>query len=88
MNMKAVIAYPLAVFLAMISVTAYINSESIDAWFEENAIIIEKEEEGELLPIQKNERWLAVLIDFNDDIVDSLIKKGSAQILSLGGKIL
>ncbi|MDP6869775.1 MAG: hypothetical protein QGI21_03260 [Candidatus Poseidoniaceae archaeon] len=64
--MKAFVAYPIALMLAMISITAFINSESIDDWFREHAIIIEEDGGGDLLPIQEKERWLVVLIDFSD----------------------
>ena len=38
--MRPVIAWPIAVVLAILSVTAYLNGEAVNKWVEDNSIIV------------------------------------------------
>ena len=64
--MRPVIAWPIAVVLAMLSVTAYLNGEAVNKWVEDNSISVPNVDEGPLVGITNNENWFVVLIDFPD----------------------
>ena len=64
--MRPVIAWPIAVVLALLSVTAYLNGEAVNKWVEDNSISVPNVDAGPLVGITNNEHWFVVLIDFPD----------------------
>ena len=45
---------------------AFANGEALNEWVQENAIVINSEDEASLVGITENEKWFVVLIDFPD----------------------
>ncbi len=64
--MRPVIGWPIAIVLSLLTVSAYLNGEALNDWVQEHAITIDNSEEGPLVGVSENERWLVVLIDFPD----------------------
>jgi len=56
---------PVIVILLLASSWSFSNNETLEQWMAENTITIE-EEEINLLPLQENERWLVLLVDFDE----------------------
>lgn len=64
--MRPVIAWPIAIALSLLSVSAFINGEALNEWVKEHAITIGEQEQATLVGVQDEESWLVVLIDFPD----------------------
>ncbi len=56
---------PVIVILLLASSWSFSNNETLEQWMAENTITIEQEEIN-LLPLQENERWLVLLVDFDE----------------------
>ena len=52
--MRPVIAWPVAVVLAILSVTAYLNGEAVNKWVEDNSISVANVDAGPLVGITNN----------------------------------
>ena len=64
--MRPVIAWPVALLLSSLAVTAFINGDAVNEWVQENSISIATDEDPIMIGIQDKENWLVVLIDFPD----------------------
>tara|TARA_Y100000766_G_scaffold283863_1_gene300691 strand:+ start:18218 stop:20323 length:2106 start_codon:yes stop_codon:yes gene_type:complete len=56
---------PILVALLLASSWSFTNNDTIELWMTENTISI-TEEEVPLVPLQENERWLVLLVDFEE----------------------
>ena len=66
MSMKSKwLGFPLIGLLISASIYTYINNDIVEDWLQENKVIISNEE-IETLPIQSNERWIVLIVDFED----------------------
>ena len=64
--MRPVIAWPVALLLSSLAVTAFFNGDAVNEWVQENSITIATDEDPIMIGIQDKENWLVVLIDFPD----------------------
>ena len=64
--MRPVIAWPIAIILSLLSVSAFMNGEALNDWVKEHAITIGEQDQATLVGVQDDETWLVVLIDFPD----------------------
>jgi M6 family metalloprotease-like protein len=65
--MRPAVGWPIAIVLSLLTVGAYVNGEAVNEWVKDHAITIDSPEEGPLVGVNQNERWLVVLIDFPDE---------------------
>ena len=56
---------PVIIILLLASSWSFSNNETLEQWMAENTYVIE-DEEVDLLPLQNNERWLVLLVDFDE----------------------
>ena len=56
---------PVIIILLLASSWSFSNNETLEQWMAENTYDIE-DEEMNLLPLQENERWLVLLVDFDE----------------------
>jgi len=71
---------PVIVILLLASSWSISNNETLEQWMSENTITIEKEEIN-LLPLQENERWLVLLVDFDEQPATEAWGTNQAQTL-------
>ena len=64
--MRPVIAWPIAIILSLLSVSAFMNGEALNDWVKEHAITIGEQDQATLVGVQDEETWLVVLVDFPD----------------------
>lgn len=56
---------PVIIILLLASSWSFSNNETLEQWMAENTYVSE-DEELSLLPLQENERWLVLLVDFDE----------------------
>ena len=61
---------PLIILLLSASVISYFNQDQIEDWLQTNSITINQEEIN-TLPIQQNENWPILIVNFQDQMMDS-----------------
>ena len=71
---------PIIVILLLASSWSFSNNEALEQWMSENTIFIEQEE-VETLPLQENERWLVLLVDFDEQPATDALGVNQAQTL-------
>jgi len=71
---------PIIVILLLASSWSFSNNEALEQWMSENTIFIEQEE-VETLPLQENERWLVLLVDFDEQPATEALGVNQAQTL-------
>ena len=77
--MRPAIGWPIAVLFGLLSVIAFANGEALNEWVQENAIVIDSEDEASLVGITENEKWFVVLIDFPTKMKTQLQSTKSIQ---------
>lgn len=58
------LGFPLILLLLSASVFAFTNDDVVEDWLKNNSIIV-KSDETEILPLQENEHWPVLIVDFN-----------------------
>jgi len=71
---------PVIVILLLASSWCFSNDDTLEQWMAENTISIEPEE-VEILPLQKNERWLVLIVDFDEQPATEALGVTQAQTL-------
>lgn len=61
---------PLIILLLSASLISFLNQEQVEDWLQSNSITI-NQDEIETLPIQPNENWPVIIVNFQDQIMDS-----------------
>jgi hypothetical protein len=69
--MRPVLGVPFLVVLLLASSWSYSNGDTIEQWMRENAIIVSSEEKSPILNLQQDERWLVLIVDFEQSPADS-----------------
>ena len=64
------LSIPLIILLLSASLISFLNQEQVEDWLQSNSITI-NQDEIETLPIQKNENWPVIIVNFQDQIMDS-----------------
>ena len=64
--MKARIALPIAAAFLLLGVVGWSNPEFVDSLFEEVRDSVNPVDEASIVPLQKDEKWLVVVVDFDD----------------------
>ena len=60
-----VIGIPIIFMLLAGAIFSFANDDVVEDWLRNNSLVIESED-GETLPIQNNESWLVLIVDFSD----------------------
>lgn len=60
-----VIGIPIIFILLAGAIFSFANDDLVEDWLRNNSLVIESED-GETLPIQNNESWLVLIVDFSD----------------------
>jgi len=60
-----IIGIPIILILLSASIFSFANDDLVEDWLRNNSLIIESED-GETLPIQNDESWLVLIVDFSD----------------------
>lgn len=63
--MRPKVGVPIIVLLLLMSTWSFFNDDEINNWLQENSISTNSEEKN-LLPIQSEERWLVLIVDFDE----------------------
>ena len=79
--MRTALGVPLLVILLLASSWSYSNGDTIEEWMRENAIIIDSNEDSPVLNLQQNERWLVLIVDFDQSPADSVWGPEQARII-------
>ena len=58
------LGFPLILLLLSAAIFSFTNDTVVEDWLKNNSIIV-KSDEAEILPIQENEHWLVLIVDFN-----------------------
>ena len=69
--MRPVLGVPFLVVLLLASSWSYSNGDTIEQWMRENAIIVSTEDKSPILNLQQDERWLVLIVDFEQSPADS-----------------
>ena len=69
--MRPALGVPFLVVLLLASSWSYSNGDTIEQWMRENAIIVESEEKSPILNLQNDERWLVLIVDFEQSPANS-----------------
>ena len=69
--MRPVLGVPFLVVLLLASSWSYSNGDTIEQWMRENAIIVSSEDKSPILNLQQDERWLVLIVDFEQSPADS-----------------
>ena len=70
--MRPSIGVPLLVILLLASSWSYSNGDTIEQWMRENAIIVDEKDKSPMLNLQQDERWLVLIVDFEQSPADSV----------------
>ena len=60
---------PLIILLLSASLISFLNQDQVEDWLQSNSITISKDE-IETLPIQANENWPVLIVNFQDKMID------------------
>lgn len=60
---------PLIILLLSASLISFLNQDQVEDWLQSNSITISKDE-IETLPIQPNENWPVLIVNFQDKMID------------------
>ena len=71
---------PIIVILLLASSWSFSNNEALEQWMSENTISIDQEE-VDTLSLQENERWLVLLVDFDEQPATDALGVDQAQTL-------
>lgn len=69
--MRPSLGVPFLVVLLLASSWSYSNGDTIEQWMRENAIIVPSDDESPVLNLQQDERWLVLIVDFEQSPADS-----------------
>ena len=69
--MRPSLGVPFLVVLLLASSWSYSNGDTIEQWMRENAIIVPSEDKSPVLNLQQDERWLVLIVDFEQSPADS-----------------
>ncbi len=69
--MRPALGVPFLVVLLLASSWSYSNGDTIEQWMRDNAIIVESEEKSPILNLQQQEKWLVLIVDFEQSPADS-----------------
>ncbi len=58
------LGFPLIVLLLSAAIFSFTNDEVVEEWLKNNSIIVSSED-SKILPIQENENWPVLIVDFN-----------------------
>ena len=61
---------PLIMLLLSASLFSYFNQDQIEDWLESNSVTI-NQNDIETLPIQQDEKWLVLIVNFQDQMMDA-----------------
>ena len=61
---------PLIILLLSASLISFLNQEQVEDWLQSNSITM-NQDEIETLPIQENENWPVIVVNFQDQVMDS-----------------
>ena len=61
---------PLIILLLSASLISFLNQEQVEDWLQSNSITIDQDQIGTLI-IQENEKWPVIIVNFQDQIMDS-----------------
>ncbi len=88
------LGFPLILLLLSAATFSFTNDTVVEDWLKNNSIIIESDE-TEILPLQENEHWLVLIVDFNgrntnqetaiSDAEDMLIPSANEYFFQLSG---
>ena len=88
------LGFPLIFLLLSAAVFSFTNDDVVEEWLKNNSIIV-KSDEIEILPIQENEHWPVLIVDFNgrntnqatviNDAEDMLIPSADEYFTQLSG---
>ncbi|MCS5533724.1 MAG: immune inhibitor A [Candidatus Poseidoniaceae archaeon] len=70
--MRPAFGVPLLVVLLLASSWSYSNEDAIEQWMRENSIVETSNENSPILNLQQDERWLVLIVDFDDSPADSV----------------
>ena len=70
--MRPSLGVPLLVVLLLASSWSYSNGDTIEQWMRENALIVPSDDNSPTLNLQQNERWLVLIVDFDQSPADSI----------------
>ena len=70
--MRTAFGVPLLVILLLASSWSYSNGETIEEWMRENAIVVESDDDSPVLKLQHDERWLVLIVDFEQSPANSV----------------
>ncbi|MFL2882601.1 MAG: hypothetical protein ACJ0CN_05445 [Candidatus Poseidoniaceae archaeon] len=59
---------PLIILLLSASLISFLNQDQVEDWLQSNSITISKDE-IETLPIQANENWPVLIVNFQDKMI-------------------
>ncbi|MCH1422931.1 MAG: immune inhibitor A [Candidatus Poseidoniaceae archaeon] len=71
---------PILVALLIASSWTFMNDDMLETWISENAVV-QNQEEASLLQLQANERWLVLVVDFEDSPSTSSYGPEQAKLL-------
>ena len=61
---------PLIILLLSASLISFLNQEQVEDWLQSNSITM-NQDDIETLPIQENENWPVIVVNFQDQVMDS-----------------
>ncbi len=70
--MRPSLGVPLLVVLLLASSWSYSNGDTIEQWMRENALIVPSDDNSPTLNLQQGERWLVLIVDFDQSPADSI----------------
>ena len=69
--MRPALGVPFLVVLLLASSWSYSNGDTIEQWMRDNAIVVDSEDESPILNLQQQEKWLVLIVDFEQSPADS-----------------
>ena len=72
------LGFPLIFLLLSAAVFSFTNDDVVEEWLKNNSIIV-KSDEIEILPIQENEHWPVLIVDFNGRNTNQAIAISDAE---------
>jgi len=70
--MRPTLGVPLLVVLLLASSWSYSNGDTIEQWMRENTLIVPSDDNSPILELQQNERWLVLIVDFEQSPANSV----------------